>query len=76
MGRTEGRKENFIAMRIKSTKIFLEKKKIQEAGGYAQICGCYVHYCYCIAGHSLGALMDLKTKTFRNVYLSSFLQLL
>ena len=30
MGRTEGRKENFIAMRIKSTKIFLEKKKYRR----------------------------------------------
>ena len=36
--------------------------KKMEAGGYAQISDCYVHicyicYCYCIAGHSLGTLV-------------------
>ena len=33
------------------------------AGGYAQIYDCYVMYllCYSFAGHSLGALMYLKT---------------
>ena len=43
------------------------KEKKTEAGGYAQISDCYVHmwcicFCYCIAGHSLGALMYLKLK--------------
>ena len=62
------------------------KKKRPDVGGYAQISDFFVHmwymyicYCYCIAGHSLGALMYLKTKTLRlrNVYdLSSFLELL
>ena len=39
------------------------KKKKSGAGGYAQISDCYVMYllCYSIAGHSLGALMYLKT---------------
>ena len=54
------------------------------AGGYAQISDCYVHiwyicYCYCIAGHSLGALVYLKTKlklkTKQQRHLSSFFQL-
>ena len=48
---------------------FVEKKT--EARGYAQISDCYVHiwyiyYCYYIVGHSLGhslgALVYLKTK--------------
>ena len=36
----------------------------------------YICYSYIIAGHSLGALMYLKTKTLQNVHLSSFIQLL
>ena len=38
--------------------------KKTEAGGFAQISDCYVHicYCFCIAGHSLGALVYLKQR--------------
>ena len=48
------------------------------AGGYAPIFYCYVVYllCYGIAGHSLSALMYLKTKTLQIAHLSSFIQLL
>ena len=35
-----------------------------------------MYICYSIAGHSLGALMYLKTKTLKNVHLISFIQLL
>ena len=46
-----------------------------EVGGYAQISDCYVHmwyicYCYCIAGHSLVALVYLKTKTLNSDIIS------
>ena len=63
-----------------STFVFFHDPLVEKKN-YAQISDCYVHiwyicYCYCIAGHSLGALMHLKTKTLRNVHLSSFLQLL
>ena len=36
----------------------------------------YIFYCYCIAGHSLGALMYLKTKIINISHLRGFLQLL
>ena len=53
-------------------------KKKTGAGGYAQISDCCVTYlrCYSIAGHSLGALMYLKTCYIRIQHLSSFIQLL
>ena len=46
-----------------------------EAGGYAQIPDCYenmwyICYCYCIAGHSLGALLYLKAKTLNSGIIS------
>ena len=34
----------------------------------------YICYCYTFAGHSLGALMHLKTKTLQNVHISSSIQ--
>ena len=57
------------------------KKDNQGPEAIAHISDCYVHmwyisYCCCIVGHSLGALMYLKTKTLWNIHLSSFLQLL
>ena len=73
MGRTEGKNGSFIAMRMRihqklcpSLTPFVDLKTT-EAGGYAQISDCYVHiwcicYCFCIGGHSLGALVYLKTK--------------
>ena len=36
----------------------------------------YICYCWCIAGHSLDALMYLKTKTLNIIHLHNFLQLL
>ena len=36
----------------------------------------YIFYCYCIAGHSLGTLMYLKTKIINISHLRGFLQLL
>ena len=61
MGRTEGKNGSFIAIRMRI------HQKLCSSGSYAQISNCYVHmwyicYCYCIAGHSLGALMYLKLK--------------
>ena len=40
------------------------------------ICGIFATVTVRIAGHTLGALMYLKTKTLKDVHLSSFLQLL
>ena len=53
-------------------------RDVWKAGGYAQISDCCVTYllCYSIAGHSLGALMYLKTGYIRIQHLSSFIQLL
>ena len=31
---------------------------------------CYICYCYCIAGHSLGTLVYLKTKTLKSGIIS------
>ena len=70
MGRTEGKNESFMDITLYkdenlSKKIFFNDPLVDlsGAGGYAQISDCYVMYllCYSIAGHSLGALMYLKT---------------
>ena len=72
---------NHVRMKIHqnfSSSMIPSWKKRPEARGYAQISDYYVYmwyicYWYCITGHSLGALIYLKTKT---QHLSSFLQLL
>ena len=56
---------------------FLDPLVDLKKKGYAQISDCYVHiwcicYCFCIAGHSLGALVYLKTK-LSNLSLSQLL---
>ena len=90
MGRSEGKNGSFIAMSMIRMRIQLNFSSsmtpllAKKTGGYAQISDCYVHMWLlvylllfkCIAGHSLGALMYLKTKTQQRHHLSSFLQLL
>ena len=65
MGRTEGENGSFMAIRMRIHQNFSSSMTPMKsgAGGYAQISDCYVMYllCYSIAGHSLGALMYLKT---------------
>ena len=63
MGCNEGENGSFIAIIMKIHQNF----SFFHDGGYAQISDSYVHiwyicYCYCIAGHSLGTLMYLKTR--------------
>ena len=74
MERTEGKNSSFMAIKIRIHQKFssmaaddplvdLKFFKKNGAGGYAQISDFYVIYllCYSIAGHSLAALMYLKT---------------
>ena len=62
MGRTKGKNGSFMAIRMRIHQNF-SFSMTPGGGGYAQISDCYVIYllCYSIAGHSLGALMYLKT---------------
>ena len=71
MERTKGKNGSYKDDTPSKVMFFLDPlvnfKKKTEAGGYAQISDCYVHiwcicYCFCIAGHSLGALVYLQTK--------------
>ena len=85
MGSTDGKNVSFIAIRMRmqqhNPRLGLEKKSRPEAMPKFLIVMCiymwYIGYCYCISGHSLGALMYLKTKTLNSgiisvVFLSCF----
>ena len=82
MGRTEGKNGSFLAKKDENPPTFfihdpLENLKKREEGQeiIPKFMIVYIYHCYCIVGHSLGALMYLKPKTLSNVYLNSFLQL-
>ena len=72
MGRTEGQNGSFFKPSI----FFIFHDPLVDLGAACYVHMWYICYYYCIAGHSLGALMHLKTKTLNDVHLRSFVQLL
>ena len=72
MGRTEGKNGSFMAMRMRIHQKLCSS--LTPSGPEAMpkflivmcIYGVFAKYCFCIAGHSLGALVYLKNKIFNS----------